>query len=847
MKKLSVRILGLACVMLLAYSCAPKDKGLLGTYPTTLTEGYSQAEQAKPWRFTSDDIYKISRFSFSVGSNLTIECGESDLGVGHSDDGAVWAVVMPVEKGSLTHIRNKSAEEISHLWLRFHPAKINELFPPKTVLSGKENRELLPLMQRIANAKFRNSYHAGMSALIPSPPDMIVDADVKSEPPLRRFYSVDLKKKSIKYESFFQNKPLPPLQPITPEMTEKSFDQLWTAYDKQYPLFTLRPEVDWNQLKEQFRPQALQAKNSFEFAWILAKMLAPLRDLHIWIHIGKESVPVFNRPRSSNANPSALEAMIGKITKTGQQVHWGKTKEQIGYIAIWSWTNPEIPGQFDQALEEMRDVRGLIVDVRLNGGGSEDLAQAVAGRFLEKEVIYSYSQYRKGPAHGDLTEKMPRKTIPRGPWRFDRPTLILIGQKCMSSNESFICMMAEAPQATTMGDRTCGSSANPTIIDLPAGVQVSLPRWIDLLADGTPLDERGIQPDIAFEPDADAFTGKNDDLLAAALERLRHEPLPPQPIAGPSAIHAAAKKRAWSAEQVIGEPDVHNPGSSPAAWAPAAPHSPDEWLLLAYGEVIDAASAVIHENHHPGAVYKICALNPTEEEIELWAGNDPTPPDRNNGVSQIDFSKPAKIQRLKIYLDGSRVFGSGEIDAVGLIGVDGKTRWAVGADASSSFADIMEPIVLSSTPLQKRPWGPEQATGEPNTPNAGDLVTAWASLTQDGQREWLILEFEEPIFPASVKIVETFNPGAVDKVTLINENGEETEAWSGEDPTPPGQEIGVSEIKFEKSIQCQKIKIYIDSPKVPGWNEIDAVGLADEAGKTYWAVRAEASSSYAER
>ncbi len=46
--------------------------------------------------------------------------------------------------------------------------------------------------------------------------------------------------------------------------------------------------------------------------------------------------------------------------------------------------------------------------------------------------------------------------------------------------------------------------------------------------------------------------------------------------------------------------------------------------------------------------------------------------------------------------------------------------------------------------------------------------------------------------------------------------------------------------------KSQKIKIYIDSVNVPGWNEIDAVGIVDDVGAVHWAVKATASSTYAE-
>jgi hypothetical protein len=42
------------------------------------------------------------------------------------------------------------------------------------------------------------------------------------------------------------------------------------------------------------------------------------------------------------------------------------------------------------------------------------------------------------------------------------------------------------------------------------------------------------------------------------------------------------------------------------------------------------------------------------------------------------------------------------------------------------------------------------------------------------------------------------------------------------------------------------VKIYLASKDVPGWNEIDAVGLRDASQRTQWAVAAKASSTYAQ-
>ncbi len=154
---------------------------------------------------------------------------------------------------------------------------------------------------------------------------------------------------------------------------------------------------------------------------------------------------------------------------------------------------------------------------------------------------------------------------------------------------------------------------------------------------------------------------------------------------------------------------------------------------------------------------------------------------------------------------------------------------------------------LAEKPRPVRSWGPEQAIGPPDTPAAGDFPTAWASLTPDGQDEWLLLEYAEPVVPAAILVHETYNPGALVRVTVYKLDGEEVEVWKGKDPTAQGAGKGVSEIAVDVLFKTNRVKIYLDSKAVTGWNEIDAVGVRDAGGKTHWATAADASSTYADQ
>jgi hypothetical protein len=506
MKIQSLSLLLSACLL----AACPQQSAaidLLERYPTSLTAGDLAVPHAREWQFTDADVFRLSRFEFPRRTNeraFSIETGPASLGVGHCANGAVWAVVIPQESGTVSLATNRST--ITYIWLRFHPRDINIVFPPETVFADGATK-FAPQIRSIADAKIHSSFHVGTRVLIPEPGEFLFNTDAKGGlPPTFWVHSKQGKK--------------PPI-PFTPELAAEAFDFLWEAFDKHYAMFGLRPEVDWNRSREQFRPRALTSKSAVECAEVCAEMLKPLRDLHVSLKLSGANVPVFDRPLAINSNPSAHRVLLGEL-RGEVPVQWAVTPDKIGFIATYTWLSARgVRERCDEALEAVRDTRALIVDVRLNSGGTEDVAKEFAGRFVANEFTYSSYQVRNGPAHTDLTEKSLRTVQPRGPWRYDRPVLLLIGERCISSNESFVAMMTGATNVTTMGAHTAGSSGNPVEFKLPLDITVGVPVWITYLPDGTPLDERGIQPQIKFEPQPGAFEGDRDDLLAAALERLR--------------------------------------------------------------------------------------------------------------------------------------------------------------------------------------------------------------------------------------------------------------------------------------------------------------------------------------
>jgi C-terminal processing protease CtpA/Prc len=148
------------------------------------------------------------------------------------------------------------------------------------------------------------------------------------------------------------------------------------------------------------------------------------------------------------------------------------------------------------------------------------LAKSVAGRFTTTTKIYAYYQYRNGPNHNDFTSLQSASFSPTGTWQFTKPVALLVGQRCMSSNEAFILMMSALDHVTTIGDTTRGSSGNPQEYSLEDGTKYMISSWVAHRADKTPFEDIGLFPDLPI-PASESIFNNHDRVLKKAIEILK--------------------------------------------------------------------------------------------------------------------------------------------------------------------------------------------------------------------------------------------------------------------------------------------------------------------------------------
>ncbi|MFV9506748.1 MAG: NHL repeat-containing protein [Oscillochloridaceae bacterium umkhey_bin13] len=141
--------------------------------------------------------------------------------------------------------------------------------------------------------------------------------------------------------------------------------------------------------------------------------------------------------------------------------------------------------------------------------------------------------------------------------------------------------------------------------------------------------------------------------------------------------------------------------------------------------------------------------------------------------------------------------------------VDLVRQWASEANASSFYAPDYEPA---------------GATGPPDVVGCQDSPNAWASADPNGL-EILELRYREPVFAVGVVIHQSYNPGFITQVELLDERGASLVVYTAV-PMLASECPQALEIAFEQTLtRINAVRLTIDQRPGANWSEIDAVEL----------------------
>ncbi|HEY4611824.1 MAG TPA: S41 family peptidase [Bacteroidota bacterium] len=313
----------------------------------------------------------------------------------------------------------------------------------------------------------------------------------------------------------------------TSKSPEKNFETLWKEFDTRYSFFEIK-HTNWDSLRSVYRTQITGMTTEQNLFQILSSMIGHLKDGHVNLYTPYGTYAYNGWYSKYPTNFLGLSITARYLTTdygttAAGAIRFGKIQNDIGYLYI----GPNFAGDqamwsqaIDAVVDSLKNMRGMIVDIRSNGGGSDYLGMIVAGRFADRTRTYSYVQYRNGPRHTDFTPMDPRTISPQGPRQFLKPVALLTNRRCFSSAEGTTLMFRALENVTVIGDTTGGGSGNPISLQLPNGWNYRLSRWIQYAADQKVFEGIGLAPDIPqWISFADSVAGR-DAILERAIQHL---------------------------------------------------------------------------------------------------------------------------------------------------------------------------------------------------------------------------------------------------------------------------------------------------------------------------------------
>lgn len=187
--------------------------------------------------------------------------------------------------------------------------------------------------------------------------------------------------------------------------------------------------------------------------------------------------------------------------------------QNMGYLQIVQFDDVT-PGQFKLALDGLKEqgMKGLILDLRANPGGTLDGVVDIAGQILPEGLIV-YTEDKEGKRNEYYSD---------GKGELQIPIVVLVDMNTASAAEILSGAIQDYEKGTIIGTTTYGKGIVQSVISLPDDSAVKITVSAYYTPKGRNIHKLGIEPDIVCEFDADAYYGEEafDNQLEKAKEVL---------------------------------------------------------------------------------------------------------------------------------------------------------------------------------------------------------------------------------------------------------------------------------------------------------------------------------------
>lgn len=299
-----------------------------------------------------------------------------------------------------------------------------------------------------------------------------------------------------------------------------NFEALWKILDEHYCFFNYKQKeygLDWNAVYHKYKVRVNEQMTNEQLFEVFSNMLAELRDGHVNLSTSYDYARYWSwhEDYPQNFSDELERQYLGTDYRIAAGLRYRILDDNIGYLRYSSFVNGFGDGNLDDVLSYFMLCRGLIIDIRNNGGGDLTYAEKLASRFVSEKTLVGYMQHKTGPGHNDFSDMEPMYLEPSARIRWHKPVCVLTNRSVFSAANEFVMYMKQLPQVSIVGDHTGGGAGMPFSSSLPNGwgVRFSACPSYDAQRQST---EFGIAPDYQVNLTDDDLRRGEDTIIEFA-------------------------------------------------------------------------------------------------------------------------------------------------------------------------------------------------------------------------------------------------------------------------------------------------------------------------------------------
>jgi len=309
-----------------------------------------------------------------------------------------------------------------------------------------------------------------------------------------------------------------------PDTPTGNFEALWHIIDEHYCFFDYKQHVyglDWQEVYNKYKVRVNDNMSETQLFEVLCDMLGELRDGHVNLISSMDygRYWAWHEAYPQNYSDTLERRYLGTDYRIAGGMSYRILDDNIGYIRYASFASPVGEGNMDDCFSYLALCRGLIIDVRNNGGGELTTAERLAARFVQEKTLVSYMQHKTGTGHSDFSQLEARYLEPSSNLRWHKGVCVLTNRSVFSAANDFAVMMHALPNVKLVGDHTGGGSGMPMSSSLPNGWSVRYSAC-PIYDKNKQQTEFGIDPDVSVSLTDDATAAGIDLIIEKARELL---------------------------------------------------------------------------------------------------------------------------------------------------------------------------------------------------------------------------------------------------------------------------------------------------------------------------------------